>query len=128
MGYHLSILFFISTPILVFWVSKSQAQTGLFFRPQFFIPRGGSLMKWLPYGVPFESLIFYISPHLRFLGFKFLNEIGLFFRPRFFILTDGWMGWMGWMGWDGWVGKYLFFFCLLHKNYLIYDADCFHAP
>ena len=38
---------------------------------------------------------------------------------------DGWMG-DGWM--DGWVGKYLFLFCLLLENYLIYDANSFHAP
>ena len=36
------------------------------------------------------------------------------------VLTDGWM--------DGWVGKYLFLFCLFLENYLIYDANCFHAP
>ena len=39
------------------------------------------------------------------------------------VLTDG-MGWDG-MGWDG---KDLFLFCLFLKNYLIYDANCFHAP
>ena len=44
---------------------------------------------------------------------------------------DGMDGWMdGWMGWDGmgWVGKDLFLFCSFLKNYLIYDANCFHAP
>ena len=39
---------------------------------------------------------------------------------------DGWDGMDGWM--DGWVGKDLFLFCLLHKNYVVYDANCFHAP
>ena len=42
------------------------------------------------------------------------------------VLTDGWMG-DGWVM-DGWVGKYLFLFCLFLENYLIYDANCFHAP
>ena len=50
---------------------------------------------------------------------------------------DGWdgmgwdgMGWDGWMdGWmDGWVGKDLFLFCILHKNYSIYDANSFYSP
>ena len=42
----------------------------------------------------------------------------------------GWdgMGWDGWMDGMGGVDKYLFFFCLVHKNYVIYDANCFHAP
>ena len=47
------------------------------------------------------------------------------FQQPFSILTDGMDGWMGW---DGWVGKDLFLFCLLHKNYVVYDAYCFHSP
>ena len=38
----------------------------------------------LPYGVPFESLIFYILPHLRFLGFKLTSADRPFFSPSIF--------------------------------------------
>ena len=60
-----------------------------FFRAQFFIPRGGALIEWLPLGVPFESLSFYIFPYKQFFDLKFSNEIGRFFRAQFFVPRCG---------------------------------------
>ena len=45
---------------------------------------GGGATEMLPYGVPFESLIFYILPYLHFLGFKLTGADRPFFSPSIF--------------------------------------------
>ena len=77
-------------------------------------------MKWLPYGVPFESLIFYIYPHLRFLGFKITGADRPFFSPLIFYID-------GWDGMDGMGGRATFFFCPYLKNCSILFHNCFRS-
>ena len=84
MGSHLILFLFYILPQKFFFDLKFEPGNRPFFRPRFFIPRGG-ISSGIPYGVPFDSLSFlYLTPNTLFLISIYPGILAIF-DPRDFL-------------------------------------------